>query len=76
MVWPRRSLSFCATMRAAVSVGPPGGKATTIFTSLLGQAGSAAKLAPVARVSTLAAPAVSRWRRLREACGLDITCLR
>ncbi len=29
--WPKRSDKLCATRRAAVSVGPPGGKATTIL---------------------------------------------
>jgi hypothetical protein len=33
---PRRSPSFCATMRATVSVFPPGSKPTMSFTGRVG----------------------------------------
>jgi hypothetical protein len=34
--WPDRSVSFCPTMRASVSVDPPGENGTTIRTGLVG----------------------------------------
>ena len=35
--WPQRSVSFWATIRAMMSVPPPGVKATTIRTGLVGK---------------------------------------
>jgi hypothetical protein len=48
--WPDRSVSFCPTMRASVSVDPPGENGTTIRTGRVGY--SWAGLVPVARDAT------------------------
>src|SRR5437588_7358999 len=41
-LWPSGSLSFCATMRAMMSVAPPGAYGTMILTGLAGYASCAA----------------------------------
>ena len=61
--WPNRSESFCAIKRAAVSVGPPAGKATTMRTTLSGQAEAQVLWASMVMVKGLRADALSNLRR-------------
>src|SRR5690349_5658821 len=65
MVWSRRSDSLCAIRRAMVSVGPPTGKATTIFTGLLGQDAARAGSGSVAADSADRADTFMKVRRVK-----------
>src|SRR5258708_27543289 len=62
--WPQRSPSFCATIRAMMSVPPPGVKATTIRTGLAGKFAPPAwgKLLEVHAASMAPASKLTRFR--------------
>ena len=62
-LWPKRSESFWAIRRAAVSVGPPAGKATTMRTTLSGHAEANALNGLKTVVNEPAAHACRSWRR-------------
>src|SRR4051794_3186993 len=66
-VWPHLAPSFCATMRAPVSVPPPGGKGTTRVTARFGYV-------PCANTAAVAASSAAAVRRLFMA-GLGLSAV-